>query len=71
MRREVQATPNDPRFADQWALPKIGWDSAYAAVDPAGSARVAVLDTGVDATDDLQGHMVDGRLDARGRAWDC
>ncbi len=58
--REVQGTPNDPAYADQWALPKIGWDSAYGTVDPAGSATVAVLDTGVDATEDLSGNLVPG-----------
>ncbi|HVH95298.1 MAG TPA: hypothetical protein VM688_10310, partial [Nocardioidaceae bacterium] len=51
--REVQATPNDPSYDSQWALSKIGWDSAYGTVTPAGSATVAVLDTGVDATADL------------------
>ena len=51
--REVQGTPSDPAYDNQWALPKIGWDSAYGTVEPAGSAKVAILDTGIDATDDL------------------
>src|SRR4051794_19265196 len=58
--REVQATPNDPSYDNQWALSKIGWDSAYGNVTPAGSATVAVLDTGVDATADLTGNLVAG-----------
>src|SRR3954453_2106336 len=58
--REVQATPNDPSYDSQWALSKIGWDSAYGTGTPAGSATVAVLDTGVDATADLNGNLVAG-----------
>ena len=34
--REVQLAPNDPAYDDQWALGKIGWDSAYGSVVPAG-----------------------------------
>ncbi|MBF4764918.1 S8 family serine peptidase, partial [Nocardioides islandensis] len=58
--REVQLAPNDPAYGDQWALDKIGWGSAYDSVAPNGSATVAVLDTGVNATDDLAGHLVPG-----------
>src|SRR4051812_5246881 len=58
--REVQAAPDDPSYGDQWALSQIGWDTAYGTVDPAGSATVAVLDTGVDATADLAGKLVAG-----------
>ncbi|WP_162262002.1 S8 family serine peptidase, partial [Terrabacter sp. Soil810] len=58
--REAQGTPNDPAYDSQWALPKIGWDSAYGTVTPAGSATVAVLDTGVDPTADLTGNLVAG-----------
>src|SRR3954468_23874278 len=58
--REAQATPSDPSYASQWALPKIGWDAAFGTVTPAGSATVAVLDTGVDATADLAGNLVAG-----------
>ncbi len=48
--RAVEAVPTDSSYADQWALPQIGWEQAYGDVDPAGSAVVAVLDTGVDAS---------------------
>ena len=59
--REAEATPNDPRFADQWALETIGWTSVYGSVTPSGSAVVAVLDTGVDdSTPDLAGQLVAG-----------
>ena len=34
-------------------LPKIGWDQAYGTIAPAGSATIAVLDTGVDPVDDI------------------
>ena len=48
--RQAEALPNDPDFGDQWALPVIGWQAAYDEFAPQGSARVAVLDTGVDAS---------------------
>ena len=47
--REAEATPNDPGYDGQWSLASIGWKTSTAGVDPAGSAVVAVLDTGVDA----------------------
>ena len=59
--RSAEAAPDDPSYPDQWALPKIGWDTARDAVTPAGSAVVAVLDTGVDGSHpDLAGQLVDG-----------
>ncbi|HEV8249424.1 MAG TPA: S8 family serine peptidase, partial [Gaiellaceae bacterium] len=59
--RELSAEPSDTHYAGQWALPKIGWDQVYGTVAPAGSATVAVLDTGVDASHpDLQGQVVPG-----------
>ena len=55
-------TPNDPAYAQQWALPKIGWDQAYGTVAVNGSAKIAVLDTGVDATHpDLAGRLAAGQ----------
>ncbi len=57
-------------YGDQWALPKIGWDQAYGVVDPAGSAVVAVLDTGVDASHpDLDGNIVAGTSFVAGSSW--
>ncbi|MEY2524905.1 MAG: thermitase, partial [Ilumatobacteraceae bacterium] len=59
--REAQALPSDPSYGGQWSLPQIGWDQAYGTVTPNGSATIAVLDTGVDATQpDLVGHLVPG-----------
>jgi thermitase len=54
--------PNDPNYAQQWALPKIAWDQAYSSVAVSGSATIAVLDTGVDATHpDLAGRIAAGQ----------
>src|SRR5207247_2316293 len=59
--RAVGGTPSDPAYPDQWALPKIGWDSVYGTVSPTGTATIAVLDTGVDASQpDLVGHLSPG-----------
>ncbi len=41
------APPNDPGHADQWALDTIRWNAAWSSVTSTGSARIAVLDTGV------------------------
>ena len=59
--RAAEAAPSDPSYADQWSLPKIGWDQVYGTVAPSGSAVVALLDTGVDASQpDLAGQLVPG-----------
>ena len=59
--RDAGAAPSDPAFADQWALGTIGWTKVYGTVTPAGTAVVAVLDTGVDASQpDLAGQLVAG-----------
>jgi len=56
------AGPNDPGYAQQWALPKIAWDTAYANVPISGTAMIAVLDTGVDALHpDLAGRVLPGK----------
>src|SRR5439155_15557679 len=59
--RSAGAAPSDAAYPDQWALPKIGWDSVYGTVSPADSATIAVLDTGVDSSQpDLAGRLVPG-----------
>src|SRR5262249_21768222 len=59
--RDTATTPNDPSYGDQWSLPRVGWDTAYGSLTPSGSATVAVLDTGVDATHpDLASVVVPG-----------
>ncbi|MFL5647689.1 MAG: hypothetical protein ACJ776_04775, partial [Chloroflexota bacterium] len=68
--RATEGTPDDANYADQWALPKIGWDQAYGVIDPAGSSVVAVLDTGVDASHpDLDGNIVAGASFVDGSDW--
>src|ERR1019366_9111053 len=60
--RDVEAAPTDPRFADQWSLPLSGWDRLHARGLPTGRVTVAILDTGVDATQpDLQGRLLPGQ----------
>ena len=51
--RIAEATPSDPSYGDQWALPQIGWDTVFGYVVPSGSATIAVFDTGVDPGADL------------------
>src|SRR5207248_486841 len=59
--RKVAGAPSDTEYPQQWALPKIGWDSVYGSVNPAGSTAIAVLDTGVDgAHPDLAGRIAPG-----------
>ena len=43
----VDFIPNDPRYPDQWHLPKIGAPSAWDSVSGDG-ITIAILDTGVD-----------------------
>ena len=50
-----------PSTPDQWALPQIGWDLVFGTVTPTGTAKVAILDTGVDALHpELAGVVVAG-----------
>ncbi|HEY4450987.1 MAG TPA: S8 family serine peptidase, partial [Solirubrobacteraceae bacterium] len=59
--RNIQGAPSDPSYSSQWSLPRIGWDRAFGSVNPTGSATVAILDTGVDASHpDLAGQLVPG-----------
>ena len=58
--RAAEADPNDSLYPDQWALPKIGWDQVFG-TSIAGSATVAILDTGVDGSQpELAGKLVAG-----------
>src|SRR5438093_3182827 len=55
-------SPNEPLYAQQWSRPKISWDKAYGGVPILGSAKIAVLDTGIDATHpDLLGRVSPGQ----------
>ncbi|MEO8356949.1 MAG: S8 family serine peptidase [Chloroflexota bacterium] len=54
--------PNDPRYAEQWALPAIGAPSAWGQM-PADAPKVtvAVIDSGICASHpDLTGRILDG-----------
>jgi Subtilase family/Bacterial Ig-like domain (group 3)/Bacterial cadherin-like domain/Bacterial Ig domain len=56
-----ETIPADPLYGYQWALPRIAWDQVFGNVTPTGTARVALLDTGVDALHpDLAGKVVPG-----------
>jgi hypothetical protein len=53
--RDAGGEPSDPGYASQWALQQIGWNNVFGTVDVSGSAKLAVLDTGVSsAGGDLQ-----------------
>jgi VCBS repeat-containing protein len=59
--RTIEAAPDDARYGDQWALPRIGWPSVWSGAAPGGQSLVAILDTGVDSNHpDLAGQLVDG-----------
>lgn len=53
-------TPNDPRYGNQWHLPKIQAPSSWAS-SKADNTVIAILDTGVDsAHSDLSSKMLPG-----------
>lgn len=55
-----QSQPNDPRYAEQWALPVIGLPGAWEGL-PSRTIIVAVIDSGVCLNHpDLQGRLVAG-----------
>jgi PKD repeat protein len=59
--RRAEAWPSDPLYQNQWALPRIGWDLVFGNLVPSGAAKVAVLDTGIDALHpDLAGKVLPG-----------
>jgi hypothetical protein len=59
--RAATSTPSDPDFPSQWSLQTIGWNELYGSITPVGSATVAVLDTGVDASHaDLAANVLPG-----------
>src|SRR5438128_7867652 len=59
--RKAAASPSDPLYPNQWNLTQIGWQQVYGSVLPVGTATIAVLDTGVDATHpDLAGRVLSG-----------
>ena len=41
-------TPNDPRYKDQWALQKLGWDRIRERARTFDEVLVAIVDSGID-----------------------
>jgi len=59
--RSASGVSNDTLYPSQWSLPKIGWDQVFGVTAPTGTATVALLDAGIDATHpDLAGRVVSG-----------
>jgi subtilisin family serine protease len=49
-RKPMGTVPNDPAWAEQWGLTRIGLPEVWSAVQGSRAVIVAVLDTGVDYT---------------------
>ncbi|MCL5283039.1 MAG: S8 family serine peptidase [Planctomycetes bacterium] len=63
-------TPNDPSYADQWALSKIHAAEAWDTCRGSSDVVVAVLDTGVDYDHpDLQGNLWANEAERDGQPW--
>ena len=63
-------TPNDPAYADQWALSKIHASEAWDTCRGSSEVLVAVLDTGVDYDHpDLQGNLWTNEAEREGLPW--
>ncbi len=59
--RKAETLSDDQHVGVQWSLQKIGWDKVYGKIAPKGTATVALLDTGIDATHpDLKNNIVVG-----------
>jgi subtilisin family serine protease len=66
----VCVTPNDPSYADQWALSKIHASEAWDTCRGSSEVIVAVLDTGVDYDHpDLQGNLWTNEAERVGLPW--
>jgi hypothetical protein len=62
IKRKVEGIPSDFYYpTEQWALTRIGWESVFGSITPMSYSKVAVLDTGVDASHpELQGKVLEG-----------
>jgi subtilisin family serine protease len=57
----IQDAPDDPRYPEQWALPRVGAPAAWDRATGTPTIIVAVLDTGIDAEHpDLAANVVPG-----------
>ena len=55
---QIERTPNDPRFAEQWHLPNIGCPDAWEATTGDSTVVTAIVDMGVDYThEDAQNNL--------------
>jgi subtilisin family serine protease len=53
--------PNDPYYANQWALAKINAEGAWEITEGSASVKIAVVDDGIDLEhEDLAGKLVGG-----------
>ena len=58
---EPSLLPNDPQYASQWHLPKIGAPLAWDLTQGAPGAVIAILDSGIDVTHlEFAGKLVPG-----------
>lgn len=61
-RTSIPIPPNDPRYADQWYLKKIGIEGAWALSSGSSSVTIQVIDNGCDMSHpDLAPHILQGR----------
>jgi thermitase len=57
----ASATPNDPRYSEQWHLPSVSAPQAWDITTGSSDVTIAVIDTGVNYNhQDLQGKCVAG-----------
>jgi serine protease len=59
-RARPAAAPNDPLYAQQWSLPAIGAEAAWAQGAGSPDVTVAVIDTGILPHPDLAGRLLPG-----------
>ncbi|MFA9432482.1 S8 family serine peptidase [Egicoccus sp. AB-alg2] len=55
-----EATPNDPAWGDQWGPKHVQAPAAWSVTTGAPDVRIAVLDSGVTVSADLQGKVLSG-----------
>jgi serine protease len=60
VRRRCDVTPNDPDYAQQWALPLIHAPGAWSRTTGSSAITIAVVDTGIVSHADLDNRVVRG-----------